>query len=600
MRTPNINSAYYAPGAVPRDSKSLQRFLQDEFKKIQNAVNAVALGHLDETHVSPAKPRTGDLRIADGTNWNPGSGSGMYFYQDSTWNFLTSASSGSSSLWISVKDHGAVGDGVTDDSTAINAAITAANALPNGGVVVFPPAIYLIGTALELKSNVILLMYGAKLKVKNSTNIHAIRISASASRVAVLGGEIDGNKANNASGGNGIWNDTTGAFTYAMIRDVNIHDCKANGIMLAGVDAANPSKYVTIDGCTLEDNDEAGISGNYLEEFTWGRNVAIDNGTHGIGLIGIGKYGTIIGNTASGSGTADNFTSYNNANRHLTVTGNVSRGGANNGIHFGGQDLIVSNNTVYDPTFHGIVIYSHSSATANNVSVTGNVIESAGKSGIWLDKTSEFAVTGNTVLNCTEHGVLLDGTNTNGTVTGNTAKGNGADGIRLQACDQVIVNGNTSIGNTSDGIQLADSTDCSVTGNNCKDNATPFNETGTSDWNLIASNHFRGNTSDVPAVVGANTQWRNNLNGATNSVTAAATTTLPVYTDYITILGTTNITSITASWNRRVVTLRFDDVLTFTDGSNLKLAGNFVTTNNDTITLLCDGTDWYEIARSVN
>ena len=117
MRTPNINSAYYAPGAVPRDSKSLQRFLQDEFKKIQNAVNAVALGHLDETHVAPAKPREGDIRLADGANWNPGSGSGMYFYQDSAWNFLTSPSSGSSSLWISVTDHGAVGDGVTDDST---------------------------------------------------------------------------------------------------------------------------------------------------------------------------------------------------------------------------------------------------------------------------------------------------------------------------------------------------------------------------------------------------------------------------------------------------------------------------------------------------
>ena len=41
-------------------------------------------------------------------------------------------------------------------------------------------------------------------------------------------------------------------------------------------------------------------------------------------------------------------------------------------------------------------------------------------------------------------------------------------------------------------------------------------------------------------------------------------------------------------------------VLTFTDGSNLKLAGNFVTTADDTITLAYDGTNWYEICRSVN
>ena len=37
-----------------------------------------------------------------------------------------------------------------------------------------------------------------------------------------------------------------------------------------------------------------------------------------------------------------------------------------------------------------------------------------------------------------------------------------------------------------------------------------------------------------------------------------------------------------------------------TDGSNLKLAGNFVTTADDVITLVCDGTNWFEMSRSVN
>ena len=43
-----------------------------------------------------------------------------------------------------------------------------------------------------------------------------------------------------------------------------------------------------------------------------------------------------------------------------------------------------------------------------------------------------------------------------------------------------------------------------------------------------------------------------------------------------------------------------DGILTFTDGSNLKLNGNFVTTADDTITLVYDGTNWYEMCRSVN
>lgn len=88
-----------------------------------------------------------------------------------------------------------------------------------------------------------------------------------------------------------------------------------------------------------------------------------------------------------------------------------------------------------------------------------------------------------------------------------------------------------------------------------------------------------------------------NLTGA---VASAAALTLPPGS-VVTVSGTTNITSIPATGNAgRVVTLIFSGVLTVTDGSNLKLAGNFVTTADDTMTLVCDGTNWYEMARSAN
>lgn len=45
--------------------------------------------------------------------------------------------------WYVVKDYGATGDGVTDDTTAIQAAITACNAA-GGGVVFFPPGTYAV------------------------------------------------------------------------------------------------------------------------------------------------------------------------------------------------------------------------------------------------------------------------------------------------------------------------------------------------------------------------------------------------------------------------------------------------------------------------
>lgn len=101
-------------------------------------------------------------------------------------------------------------------------------------------------------------------------------------------------------------------------------------------------------------------------------------------------------------------------------------------------------------------------------------------------------------------------------------------------------------------------------------------------------------TNDVGAI---------NPNGNLNplsSVTAAANITLPNGADVITVNGNTNITSVTISRKDRTVKLIFTGTPTFTDGSNLKLAGNLVATADDTITLACDGTNWYETGRSVN
>lgn len=68
------------------------------------------------------------------------------------------------------------------------------------------------------------------------------------------------------------------------------------------------------------------------------------------------------------------------------------------------------------------------------------------------------------------------------------------------------------------------------------------------------------------------------------------------------VTGTTNITSITATNvpAGSKLTLIFDGILTFTDGNNLKLAGDFTTSADDTITLVYDGTNFYEVARSAN
>jgi hypothetical protein len=88
-----------------------------------------------------------------------------------------------------------------------------------------------------------------------------------------------------------------------------------------------------------------------------------------------------------------------------------------------------------------------------------------------------------------------------------------------------------------------------------------------------------------------------------NTLTIPSATTLyvPQEMDNVLISGTTTITSIFADLQAgRRITLIFQGALTVTDGSNLKLNGNFVTTSDDTLTLVCDGTNWYEVSRSVN
>jgi hypothetical protein len=73
-------------------------------------------------------------------------------------------------------------------------------------------------------------------------------------------------------------------------------------------------------------------------------------------------------------------------------------------------------------------------------------------------------------------------------------------------------------------------------------------------------------------------------------------TTIPVN-------GVATITSLPVIATNRRVTLLFTGTAAgtgLTNGNNLKLASNFVYTPNDTISLQCDDTNWYEISRSVN
>lgn len=88
MKLTSINTVQYVPGQPPTDAQEMARFFSSELFKIKSAIDALAAGHLDKSYAAPTKPREGDIRYADGTIWNPGSGQGIYAYYGAAWHFL--------------------------------------------------------------------------------------------------------------------------------------------------------------------------------------------------------------------------------------------------------------------------------------------------------------------------------------------------------------------------------------------------------------------------------------------------------------------------------------------------------------------------------
>ncbi len=90
MATPTIASSFYAPTEPPNDPAELQRWIKSELLNIASVLQLVSAGHVDMTYVAPARPREGDIRLADGTRWKPNGsgGAGVWCYYGGSWKLL--------------------------------------------------------------------------------------------------------------------------------------------------------------------------------------------------------------------------------------------------------------------------------------------------------------------------------------------------------------------------------------------------------------------------------------------------------------------------------------------------------------------------------
>lgn len=62
----------------PPPDKYDPRYLADVLRQIQDAFNDLMTS--ETLAIAPEKPKQGMIAVADGTNWDPGSGTGCYVY----------------------------------------------------------------------------------------------------------------------------------------------------------------------------------------------------------------------------------------------------------------------------------------------------------------------------------------------------------------------------------------------------------------------------------------------------------------------------------------------------------------------------------------
>ncbi|MBW2135159.1 MAG: hypothetical protein JRG72_08005 [Deltaproteobacteria bacterium] len=184
--------------------------------------------------------------------------------------------------WYDVKrDYGAVGDGVTDDKTAIQNAIDAAGNA-GGGVVWLPKGTYQISGPLTLKSNILLKGVGqdaTRIRMKADAGaVSSLIYGGSVSSFAIEGMTLDNQASTQTyTGMDCIYLDTCEFFRLCDLEIVNVPDvgvylkkCTNGhlsrcylyecghtdvsqynaGVVITGPDFNNMSEYIFLDGCS--------------------------------------------------------------------------------------------------------------------------------------------------------------------------------------------------------------------------------------------------------------------------------------------------------------------------------------------------------------
>jgi len=303
-------------------------------------------------------------------------------------------------LTVSVKNYGAKGDGSTDDTAAIQAAIDAVHNA-GGGEVFVPAGTYIIApaTGIQVKSSVMLRGAGKATIFKVATGANTtgnVVKSESWSDVVLRDFCIDGNRAGQSSGTNyGIY---VAASANSKVERVWVRDMTGVGIHIYNSDG------VTVTGCESQGNFYHGFEAEQARGCIFQSNRGTANNYHGL-LISPGEQsGTgSVGNSFIGN-TFDNNAQYG-------IASNAANGDISAWLNKGN---VISGNQVYANHQYGIQMYKQD----NNI-ITGNFVYNNQAFGIYLYQSQNNVVTHNILFNNSQVGagaydeILMEGWNDN-------------------------------------------------------------------------------------------------------------------------------------------------------------------------------------------
>ena len=350
------------------------------------------------------------------------------------------ASAPTSSLVVNAKDplYGAKGDGVTDDTAALQKAVNAVAG--TGGTLYVPDGTYMVNalTSVYLKSNMTLsLSTGAVLKaITNGSSNYAIVVISGASQVNVVGGTLLGDRSTH-TGTTGEWGHglSIKGSSQVVVDSVLSKDCWGDGFYITS------SSSVTVCNVTADHNRRQGltitsVNGMVIRKSTF-KNTGGTLPEDGIDIEP--NPGETVNNVLI---TGCNFTTNSGFGIEIGVP-----------LSYTGQAWITG------------VVVDGNTCTGNGV----NTLSTSPRAGIEASNTPGHTITNN-ISSSNGLGILLRDAANNFTVSGNTVAQNSSDGIQVYTTSGNIITGNTAKNNGRYGIYSVDNTSITISNNTLSGN----------------------------------------------------------------------------------------------------------------------------------